>query len=153
MGIPVSREQLTSFVGKELGVSDWFTIDQDRIDRFADATLDHQFIHVDPERAKVESPFGGTIAHGLLTLSLVPHLIEPLRLEPVETKLTLNYGFDRVRFIQPVPAGSRIRVRLKLLDITERNTKQMLFKFEATVEIEKKAKPALVAEGLGLYQF
>ena len=153
MGTRVSKEQLADYAGKDLGASDWMVIDQDRIDQFADATLDHQFIHVDPERAKAETPFGGTVAHGFLTLSLVPSLLQPVRLEPEGLKMALNYGLDRVRFMEPVRVGSRIRARAKVMDVTERSPKQVLIKSEITVEIDGNPKPALVAEALGLYLF
>ena len=153
MGTRVSKEQLADYAGKDLGASDWMVIDQDRIDQFADATLDHQFIHVDPERAKAETPFGGTVAHGFLTLSLVPSLLQPVRLEPEGLKMALNYGLDRVRFMEPVRVGSRIRARAKVVDVTERSPKQVLIKSEITVEIDGNPKPALVAEALGLYLF
>ncbi len=153
MGEIVARERLAGCAGKELGVSDWMTIDQDRINLFADATLDHQFIHVDPVRAKAETPFGGTIAHGFLTLSLLPHMIDGIRLIPEGAKMVLNYGMDRVRFMEPLRAGSRIRAHLKVLDVTERSPRQTVVKSEVTVEIEGGAKPALVAELLAMYQF
>jgi len=149
----VSRESLAECVGKELGVSDWMTIDQDRIDRFADATLDHQFIHVDPERAKAETPYGGTIAHGYLTLALIPHLIDGIRLAPEGVKMVLNYGMDRLRFMEPVRTGNRIRAHLKVLEISERSPRQILVKSEVAMEIEGNAKPALVAELLAMYLF
>ena len=153
MGIPVSKEKLAEFVGRELGVSDWMAIDQDRINLFADATLDHQFIHVDPDRAKAETPFGGTIAHGFLTLSLVPSLLLPVRIEPEGLKMALNYGLDRVRFMEPVRTGDRIRARASVTAVNERSPRQILIKSEITVEIENNPKPALVAEALGLYLF
>ena len=153
MGKSVARERLADCIGQELGVSDWITIDQARIDLFADATLDHQFIHVDPARAKAETPYGGTIAHGFLTLALVPHLINEIRLIPEGAKMVLNYGMDRVRFMEPVRVDSRIRARLKIVDVTDRSPRQTLVKSEVTVEFEGGGKPALVAELLAMYLF
>ena len=149
----IPKDRLIEFAGKELGVTDWLEIDQARIDLFAEATGDNQFIHVDPVRAKAETPFGGTIAHGFLTLSLVPSMLTPIRLQPQGLKMALNYGLDRVRFMEPVRTGSRIRARAKVTEVTERNQKQGLIKSEITVEIEGNPKPALVAEALGLYLF
>lgn len=149
----IPKDRLIEFAGKELGVTDWLEIDQARIDLFAEATGDNQFIHVDPVRAKAETSFGGTIAHGFLTLSLVPSMLTPIRLQPQGLKMALNYGLDRVRFMEPVRTGSRIRARAKVTEVTERNPKQVLIKSEITVEIEGNPKPALVAEALGLYLF
>ena len=147
---PVSVQHLMEMVGSEVGVSDWFTVTQGRIDAFADATLDHQFIHVDPARAAVESPFGVTIAHGFLTLSLLPHLGSEVKLVPEGTRVEINYGTDKVRFLAPVPVNSRIRARVALADVTERRTGQYLIKRLVTVEIEGSDRPALVAETLTL---
>ena len=146
----VTREQLDRMVGERLGVSEWFLIDQERVNRFADVTLDHQFIHVDPARAK-STPFGGTIAHGFLTLSL----LVPLCLDfiPVLAKRTLlvNYGFDKVRFVAPVRVGKRIRALGTLAEVTERKPGQVIMRIDVTVEIETEDKPALVAEWLSLH--
>ena len=146
----VTVEDLMERVGSEIGVSEWFTVTQDRIDGFADATLDHQFIHVDPARAAAESPFGVTIAHGFLTLSLLPHLGSGVKLTPEATKVEINYGTEKVRFLAPVPVGSEIRARVALADITERRTGQYLIKRMITVEIKGEDRPALVAETLTL---
>lgn len=146
--VPVA--ELMGMVGSEIGVSEWFTISQDRIDAFADATLDHQFIHVDPARAAAESPFGVTIAHGFLTLSLLPHLGSAARLLPEGAKVQINYGAEKVRFLAPVPVDSRIRARVALSDVTERRPGQFLIKQMVTVEIEGSDRPALVAETLTL---
>ena len=146
--LPVAR--LKEMVGDEVGVSDWFTVSQERIDAFADATMDHQFIHVDPARAAAESPFGVTIAHGFLTLSLLPHLGSGTKLLPEGTKVEINYGTERVRFLAPVPVDSRIRARVELADVTERRAGQYLIKRTITVEIEGGERPALVAETLTL---
>jgi acyl dehydratase len=146
----VTREQLDRMVGEPLGVSDWFLIDQERVNRFADVTLDHQFIHVDPARAKA-TPFGGTIAHGFLTLSL----LVPLCLDfiPVLANRTLvvNYGFDKVRFVAPVKVGKRIRAQSMLSEVSERKPNNVIMKIGVTVEIEGEDKPALVAEWLSLH--
>ena len=145
----VPIEQLKDYIGKELGHSDWLTVDQDRVDRFADCTGDHQFIHVDPERAR-ETPFGGTIAHGFLSLSLMPMLMEGLMVTPACTRMGVNYGLDSLRFIQPVRVGSRVRLALTLLDAYEKNPGQWLLKGRAVMEIEGAEKPAYVAETLAL---
>jgi acyl dehydratase len=145
-----TRAALIGRVGAELGVSDWFAIDQERVNRFADVTLDHQFVHVDPERARA-TPFGGTIAHGLLTLSLIVHLCLPFVPKLAGTKLLVNYGFDKVRFASPVKVGSRIRARGRLAQVTERRPGQVIVKLDVTVEIQNEDKPALVAEWLSLH--
>lgn len=150
MPATVSAAELPSLVGTELGVTDWLLIDQDRVNAFADATLDHQFIHVDPDKAAM-TPFGGTIAHGFLTLSLLPHFLESA-VVPIEgTLMAINYGTDKVRFIQPVKVGSRIRARAVLADADERKPGQWLLKETVTVEIEGEDKPAMVAEALMLF--
>lgn len=148
----IDAADLKQYQGTELGASDWFTVDQPRINAFADATLDHQFIHVDEEAAKA-TPFGGTIAHGYLTLSLLPHLQTSIDdfLVPNGLKMGMNYGFDKLRFMAPVKAGKRIRARAKLLEADERRPGQWLLKFEFTVDIEGETKPALIAEWLILY--
>jgi acyl dehydratase len=146
----VTREELTAMVGRELGVSDWFLIDQERVDAFADVTLDHQFVHVDRERAKA-TPFGGTIAHGFLTLSLLVHLCLPFIPTLAHRKLVVNYGFDKVRFAAPVKVGKRIRAASKLGEVTERKLGQVVMRVDVTVEIEGEDKPALVAEWLSLH--
>jgi acyl dehydratase len=141
---------LDALVGTELGVSPWFTLDQDRIDAFADATLDHQYIHVDRARAK-ETPFGGTIAHGLLTLSMIVHLCLDLVPRLEGTRMLLNYGFDRVRFPTFVRSGSRIRARASLRAAKERSPRQYLLTLDVTIEIEHETKPAVVAEWLSFH--
>ncbi len=146
----VSKDQLADYVGKELGYSDWFKIDQDRINQFADATLDHQFIHVDTERAK-ETPFGTTIAHGYLTLSLTVHLISETALRLENTVMVINYGLNKLRFLQPVKVNGEIRSKLKLLDAVERSPGRYLVTSEVTIEIKGEKRPALVAETLALY--
>ena len=141
----VPLEDLRARVGEEIGVSDWLTIGQDRIDAFADLTGDHQFIHVDPERA-TETPFGGTIAHGFLTLSLLTWFAIGVRPRIEGTRHGVNYGFDRVRFVAPVPAGSRVRGRFRLTSLEERAPGEVTQHYEVTVEIEGGARPALVAD-------
>ncbi|BBP81228.1 MULTISPECIES: MaoC family dehydratase [Pseudomonas] len=145
--VPVS--ELKNYIGKDLGHSEWLTIDQQRINQFAECTGDHQFIHVDPEKAK-HTPFGTTIAHGFLTLSLIPVLTEGLLVLPEGMKMGINYGLDSVRFIQPVKVDSRVRLALTIMDVTEKNPGQWLIKARATLEIEGQAKPAYIAESLSL---
>lgn len=137
-------------VGQEIGLSSWRRVDQDRIDRFADVTEDHQFIHVDAERARAEAPFGGTIAHGFLTLSLLAAMGQEALPRIEGRAMGINYGFDRVRFIAPVPAGSRVRARFVLTDLTLRSASEALLRYDVSMEIENHAKPALVAEWLTL---
>jgi acyl dehydratase len=146
----VTRQELTAMVGRELGVSDWFLIDQARVDAFADVTLDHQFVHVDVERAKA-TPFGGTIAHGFLTLSMLVHLCLPFIPTLANRKLVVNYGFDKVRFSAPVKVGKRIRGVGKLGEVSERKPGNVIMRVDVTVEIEGENKPALVAEWLSLH--
>lgn len=148
----IGRDELESLVGKPLGVSDWMVVDQRRVDAFADVTEDHQFIHVDPARAAA-TPFGGTIAHGLLTLSLIVPLCIDMVPKLAGVRLLLNYGFDKVRFPAPVRVGKRIRARAELLDVTERKPGQVLMKLGVTIEIEGEEKPALIAEWLSLHVF
>lgn len=137
-------QDLQARVGELLGTSDWYLIDQDRIDRFADTTGDHQFIHVDPERAK-ETPFRGTIAHGFLTLSMLAPLLVSACERPA-VRMSVNYGFDKIRFLAPVRSGKRIRGHFKLLALEEKRPGQWQQTVEATVEIEGEDKPALIAE-------
>src|SRR5215468_8962321 len=136
------------FVGRELGASGWVTINQDRIDAFAACTGDRQWIHVDVERAKRESPYGGPIAHGYLTLSLVAAMVMELGVIPLDAATGLNYGLDKVRFIAPVKAGARVRMRASLASAEPQNGGRVLLKLQSTLEIEGEAKPALVAEVL-----
>ncbi len=143
-------DEAKALVGQEIGVGDWFDVAQDRINLFADATGDHQWIHVDPERA-AQGPFGTTIAHGYLTLSLIPSLGGG-GLPVSGAKMGVNYGLDRVRFITPVKVGSRVRARRKLLEVKEGEGFVQL-KVEVTVEIEGEAKPACVAETLSRAYF
>ena len=146
----VTVSELPSFIGKDLGHSEWLLIDQQRVNQFADCTGDHQFIHLDEEKAK-QTPFGGTIAHGFLSLSLIPALSAGLAIRPEGLKMAVNYGLDSVRFIQPVRVGSRVRMQLTVVDVTEKNPGQWLVKSRATLEIEGVDKPAYIAETLALY--
>jgi acyl dehydratase len=146
----LSVEDLKRQVGRPLGTSPWMTVDQERVDRFADVTEDHQYVHVDPVRA-AQTPFGSTIAHGLLTLSLIVHLCLDFVPKVAGTKLLVNYGFDKVRFAAPVRVGKRIRASATLTDVTERKPGQILIKLDVTIEIEGEAKPALTAEWLSLH--
>jgi len=141
-------DQIRSKVGQELGVSDWITVGQDRINVFADATEDYQFIHVDEDLAK-QTPFGGTIAHGFLSLSLLSRMAADVMLVPETTKMGVNYGFDRVRFLAPVRAGSRVRGRFTLVSFDEKRPGQYQFAHDVTVEIEGEGKPALSATWIG----
>jgi acyl dehydratase len=142
-------QDLRSRIGQEVGVSDWLLVDQGMIDRFADLTFDHQFIHVDPVAA-AGTPFGGTIAHGFLVLSLLAKLGESANLALDGAVMGMNYGFERIRMTGPVRAGKRIRGRFVLKDLVERAPRQWLSTVLVTVEVEDEAKPALVAEWLGL---
>jgi acyl dehydratase len=145
----MTKTEFLELVGTELGKSDWFLIDQDRIDQFADVTEDRQFIHVDPVRA-ASSPFGGTIAHGMLTLSMIVHLCERFAPNIDGQRMVINYGFDKIRFAAPVKVGKRIRAVAKLLDAKER-AGQLIVKTKVTMEIEGETKPALVAEWLTMH--
>ena len=145
----MTREELFELIGEELGTSDWFQFDQGRINKFADVTEDRQFIHVDPVRA-ADSPFGGTIVHGMLTLSLIVHLCENFVPAIEGVRMVINYGFDRVRFATPVKSDGRIRAVVMLKDARERSG-QILVKAKITIEIEGKSKPALVAEWLTMH--
>ena len=147
----VKTSEIESVIGTEVGVSDWVVIDQERIDKFADATMDHQFIHVDPEQATQE--LGSTIAHGFLSLSLIAGIPFEQEIGMVleGTKMGLNYGLDKVRFLSPVPVNSEVRIRMKCMDINEKNPGQYLAKFEVTMEIKDVEKPAYVAEALTMF--
>ncbi|MFY0728672.1 MaoC family dehydratase [Pseudomonas sp. NFX15] len=145
--VPVA--ELNDYVGKELGRSEWLTIDQDRINLFAEATGDYQFIHVDPVKA-AQTPFGSTIAHGFLSLSLIPKLMEDILVMPEGLKMVVNYGLDSVRFIQPVKVNSRVRLKVDLTEVIEKKPGQWLLKATTTLEIEGSDKPAYIAEPLSL---
>lgn len=144
-----SLDEIRAKVGHPIGVSDWIEVRQDRIDQFAEATEDHQFIHVDP-KAAAQTPLGGTIAHGFLSLSLLSRMAADAMLIPDTNKMALNYGLDRVRFLAPVKSGKRVRGHFTLESAAEKTPGQLLFKHQVTVEIEGEDKPALTAEWLGL---
>jgi len=137
-----------NFVGRELGVSDWVAVDQDRINQFAGCTGDRQWIHVDVDRARRESPFGGPIAHGYLILSLVAAMVMELGVIPPDAITGLNYGLDKVRFVAPVKAGARVRTRANLISAEAQKGGRMLIKLQCALEIEGETKPALIAEVL-----
>jgi acyl dehydratase len=140
--------QLGERIGQELGVSDWVTIDQSRIDKFAACTGDHQWIHVDVERAERESLYGGAVAHGYLTLAMVAPLAMQIGVLPKDAMAGLNYGVDKARFLAPVPAGARVRLRVVLSGVEPKDGGQAIMKTRNTLEIEGSDKPALVAEAL-----
>ena len=145
----VPAEKLVDYVGKEIGTSEWFEVDQERINQFAGTTLDHQFIHVDPEKA---TPlFGSTIAHGFLSLSLIPHLTSQAVLAPENLKHVFNYGLDKVRFINPVNVGSKVRTLSKVVSVDDKGDGRYLMKTEITMEIDGVDKPAFVAESLSMF--
>jgi acyl dehydratase len=141
---------LSERIGRELGISDWVAIDQERINAFASCTGDHQWIHVDVERARRESPFHGPIAHGYLTLAMVAPLAMQIGVIPRDAAAGLNYGIDKVRFLAPVPAGARVRLRVVLVGVEPREGGQMIMKTQNMLEVEGSKKPALVAETLAL---
>ena len=143
-------EELKSLAGQEVSASEWLEVTQDRITAFADATEDHQWIHLDKERAKSESPFGSTIAHGFLTLSLLPHLAADAFTVRGDFKMGINYGLNRLRFVSPVPSGARVRARFTLGAVEDVPGGSQLT-WQVTVEIEGGQKPALVAEWLVRY--
>jgi acyl dehydratase len=150
MGITVvPKDQLAAQVGTQFAPSDWVTLDQERINSFADCTEDHQFIHIDPEKA-AQTPFGGTIAHGFLTLSMLAKLAEGEGVVPENVVMAINYGFDKVRFLAPVSAGKRIRSHRKLVDVQQKDDNRFLMKTQVSVEIEGEETPALVAEWLAM---
>ena len=150
---PISLGAYQAMVGHEVGVSSWHLVDQERINVYADVIEDHQFIHVDPERAKRETAFGSTVAHGFLTMSLLS--IMSYEVMPVisGTTMGVNYGFDKLRFISPVRSGSRVRGRFTLAEATLRKPKELQSRTHVTVEIEGEEKPALVADWIGLIYF
>ncbi len=145
-----SIEEMRARAGQEVGVSPWHAVTQDMIDRFAEVTDDHQFIHTDPVRAKAETPFGGTIAHGFLTLSLLSLLAREALPRLRDRAMGINYGFDRVRFMAPVKSGARVRGRFTLKEVVDRAEKLVMFRYAVSIEIEGGAKPALTADWLTL---
>ncbi|CDZ47440.1 MaoC family dehydratase [Neorhizobium galegae] len=149
----ISLTEVEGLVGTEVGVSDWITVDQPMIGLFANATHDHQFIHVDPERAAVESPFGGTIAHGFLTLSLLSAMNFDCVPRIREQTMGINYGFDRIRFMSPVKSGSRIRGHFTLAETRFRGAGMLMTTYDVSVEIENERKSALTAIWITIIQF
>jgi acyl dehydratase len=150
MEAKLSFDDLRARVGQELGVSDWLTIDQSQIDRFAECTGDRNWIHVDVERARRESPFGAPVAHGYLTLSLLAPTALEILIRPAGITQAFNYGLDRVRFIAPVKVGARVRNRIKLLSFEDKPGSRVLLTTENTMEIEGEDKPALTAVALAM---
>ena len=150
---PISLEAYQAMVGREIGVSSWHLIDQPRIDAYADVIEDHQFIHVDPERAKKETPFGTTVAHGFLTMSLLSIMSYEVMPVIAGTTMGVNYGFDKLRFISPVRSGSRVRGRFTLAEAKLRKEKELQSRTNVTIEIEGEDRPALVADWIGLIYF
>ena len=142
-------EDIRARIGTEIGVSEWIMVDQQRIDAFAETTEDRQFIHVDPSAA-AQTPFGGTIAHGFLSLSLLSRMAADVMQVPDTTRMAVNYGLDRVRFVAPVRAGSRVRGRFILDAVEDKAPGQLLLRHTVTVEIENYDKPALTAQWIGL---
>jgi acyl dehydratase len=150
MGV-VTQDELKALVGSSIGTSDWLTVDQAMIDKFAEATGDHQFIHVDVEKAKL-TPFGGTIAHGFLSLSIMPVLTQMTDMPRLENiKMGVNYGGNKTRFLAPVRSGKRVRGHFKLLEIEEKRPGQWQQTVEYTLEIEGEDKPALIAEWISQF--
>ena len=145
-----SLRTIAEFVGRPLGVTDWVVIEQKRIDQFAECTDDHQWIHVDVERAARESAFGSTVAHGYLTLALLARFTYEVGLVPADADQAFNYGLDRVRFMTPVRAGARVRDRITLLAAEPKGPGRVLVKAQHTIEIDGEAKPAMVAEALAM---
>lgn len=143
-------DKLKSMIGEDVGVSSWYLIDQARIDSFADVTQDHQFIHVDPENA-AKTPFGGTIAHGFLTLSLLSVMGQEAQPKIIGSRLGINYGFDRVRFLSPVKAGQKVRGRFVLANVNQIRPGEVDLFWQATVEIEGETRPALKADWLNRF--
>jgi acyl dehydratase len=148
----IDPAQLESMVGEEVGISDWALLDQQKIDAFAEVTFDPYFIHTDPARAKAETPFGGTIAHGFLTLSMLSAMAYDALPDIEGRTMGMNYGFDKIRFLAPVPAGSKIRGRFKIAGVT-RKAGQAVVRYGVSIEIEGREKPVLAAEWLTIAFF
>jgi acyl dehydratase len=147
VGLVLNRNSMKDSIGADMGTSDWLLIDQDRINAFADCTDDNQFIHVDPEKAS-KTPFGSTIAHGFLSLSMLSHFAASVGCVFENTVMGINYGFDKVRFLAPVKVNKRVRAHARLLDVQEKKPGRFLVKQEVTIEIEGENTPALIAEWL-----
>ena len=150
MAESIATDEFPAIVGKDLEPSDWLEITQERINQFADATNDHQFIHVDLEKA-AQTPFGSTIAHGYLTLSLLSYLLAQKTVAPEGTAMGINYGSDKVRYLTPVKVGQRVRAQQKILEVAEKRPGQWLCKIGVSVEIDGESTPALIAEILTMY--
>lgn len=149
MATTVSTAALSTLPGKVLEASPWFRVEQEQINTFADTTLDHQFIHVDPERA-AQTPFGAPIAHGFLSLSMLSHFAKSFGVTLEGVQMGINYGFDKVRFLNPVTVNSEIRGVAEVMEVAEKNPGQFMIKYKVTVEIKGSDKPALMAEWLTL---
>lgn len=147
----LSCAQMAAKIGEELGVSDWLLVTQQLIDRFSDSTLDPDWIHIDPQRAARDTPFGGTIAFGFWTLSMLTHFSHQIGMWPSDVEYALNYGLERVRWVTPVPIGSRIRNRCRLVSFEGRGASKFMIRTSNTIELEGSERPALVAEWLGLF--
>jgi acyl dehydratase len=143
-------EKMKERIGDELGLTDWLQMDQDRIEKFADCTLDHQWIHVDKEKA-AQGPFGQTIAHGYLTVSLLPHFASDISVVPEGTMMAINYGMNKLRLVNPVKSDAKIRDRIVLSDVVEKEGGRILVTTTHTIEIEGEEKPAMVAEVLSMF--
>lgn len=143
-------EKIKERIGEELGLTDWFQMDQERIDKFADCTEDHQWIHVDREKA-TKGPFGQTIAHGYLTVSLLPHFSADISVVPEGTMMAINYGMNKLRLVNPIKSNARIRDRIVLTDVAEKEGGRILMTTTHTIEIEGEEKPAMVAEVLSMF--
>ena len=148
--VPVSPTELSDLIGIETGVSDWITIDQSRINAFAACTEDFQFIHINPDEAKEKAGFEGTIAHGFLVLSLLSNFAIQAAVALERAQVSINYGFEKLRFLNPVQSGSQVRGRFVLADAVERKPDQWLLSYDVTVEIEGQSKPAIVARWITL---
>jgi acyl dehydratase len=146
----LSVEKMKERIGDELGLTDWLKMDQERIDKFADCTLDHQWIHVDKEKA-AQGPFGQTIAHGYLTVSLLPHFSSDISVVPEGTMMAINYGMNKLRLVNPVKSDAKVRDRVVLSDVVEKEGGRILVTTTHTIEIEGEEKPAMVAEVLSMF--
>ena len=145
----ITKQEINDYVGYQAEPTEWHQVTQQQINQFADCTRDHQYIHTDPQRAK-DTPFGGTIAHGFLTLSMLSHFAESFSLTLDGIYMGVNYGFDSIRFLAPVKVNSRIRAHAKTLEISEKKPGQFISKTEVTIEIENEEKPALIAVWIGM---
>ena len=152
MSIESVMKDMEKWIGKEVFISDWTEVTQEQINQFADSTKDHQWIHVDPEKA-AKGPFGKTIAHGFLTLSLLPFFSYQVPLKMEGARMSINYGLDKVRFITPVATGSKIRDRIALSGLEEKTGNRLLLKLNHSIEVEGQDKPACIAEALGMIFF